>query len=131
MGQGLKTFILREPAHAQAMIAYVKQHAGDQARAGKPLSVTIAPYKSKRSIDQNARYWALLTEIGEQVEVGGKRFNRDVWHEWMKDRFAPKIDGPTGLLPASTAQMNVEQFNAYMTEVESFAVRDLGVEFSM
>jgi hypothetical protein len=126
----MKTFVLREKEHAQTLVAYLKQHAGPQARAGRPLVVTVAEHKQKRSSDQNARYWALLSEIAEQVQVGGKYFDRDVWHEWMKDRFAPKIDGPTGLLAGSTSQMNTEQFNQYMTQVESFAVQELGVEFA-
>ena len=126
----MKMFILREKAHADSLVAYLRQHAGPQARAGKPLCVTVAEHKAKRSSDQNARYWALLSEIAEQVEVGGKYFDRDVWHEWMKEKFAPKIDGPTGLLSVSTTQMNVEQFAQYTTQIESFAVQELGVEFA-
>src|SRR6185437_7311525 len=126
----MKTFVLREKEHAQRLVAYLKEHAGPQARAGRPLVVTVAEHKQKRSNDQNARYWSLLSEIAEQVEVGGKYFDRDVWHEWAKDRFAPKIEGPTGLLSTSTSQMNTEQFNQYMTQVEVFAVQELGVEFA-
>ncbi|MGN6082596.1 recombination protein NinB [Trinickia sp.] len=126
----MRTFVLREKEHAQSLVSYLKQHAGPQARAGRPLVVTVAEHKQKRSGEQNARYWALLSEIAEQVQVSGKYFDRDVWHEWMKDRFGPKIDGPTGLLPSSTSQMNTEQFNQYMTQVESFAVQELGVEFA-
>lgn len=125
-----KVFVLREKAHADSLVAYLKQHAGPQARAGKPLCVTVAEYKVKRSTEQNARYWSLLSEIAEQVEVGGKYFDRDVWHEWMRDKFGQKIDGPSGLLPVSTSQMNVEQFAQYMTQIESFAVQELGVEFA-
>ena len=126
----MRTFVLREKEHAQSLVSYLKQHAGPQARAGRPLVVTVAEHKQKRSGEQNARYWALLSQIAEQVQVSGKYFDRDVWHEWMKDRFGPKIDGPTGLLPSSTSQMNTEQFNQYMTQVESFAVQELGVEFA-
>ena len=126
----MRQFILREKVHAKSMWDYVRQHAADQARVGRPLVVTVAEHKQKRSNEQNARYWALLSEISEQVQVGGRYFDRDVWHEWMKDRFGPKIDGPTGLLSASTSQMNTEQFNQYMTQVESFAAQELGVEFA-
>lgn len=126
----MKTFVLREKRHAKSLIEYLRQHAGPHARAGKPLAVTIVEHKQKRSSDQNARYWSLLSEIAEQVEVGGKHFDRDVWHEWMKDRFGPKIEGPTGILSASTSQMNTEQFAKYMTQVEVFAVQELGVEFA-
>jgi hypothetical protein len=124
-----RTFILRAPEHAKAMVAYVKANAGPQAAAKRPLVVTVAEYKEKRSSEANARYWALLGEIAEQVQVNGKWYSKDVWHEHFKDLFAPKEDGPGRLLPISTTQMNAEQFNQYMTQVESHAARELGVEF--
>ena len=126
----MKTFILREKAHAQSMWDYVKQHAADQARAGKPLVVTVAEHKQRRSNDQNARYWALLTEIAESVQMDGKWFSRDVWHEHMKGLFAPNVEGPSGLLPISTTQMNTEQFSTYCNQIEVYAAQELGVEFA-
>jgi hypothetical protein len=126
----MKTFVLRAPEHAHALIAFLKANAGAQVAAGKPLVVTVAEHKQKRSTEQNARYWALLSEIAEQVQVNGKWFSRDVWHEWAKEQYAPKIEGPSGLLPVSTSQMNTEQFNQYMTQIESHAAQELGVEFT-
>ncbi|CAG4900509.1 recombination protein NinB [Paraburkholderia saeva] len=125
----MPTFILREPEHAKKMVQFVKENAGEQARIGRPLVVTVTEYKAKRSSEANARYWALLGEIAEQVQVNGKWFSRDVWHEWAKEQYAPKIEGPSGLLTVSTSQMNTEQFNRYMTQIESHAARELGVEF--
>lgn len=130
MGQEVKTFVLREKAHAQSLVAYLKQHAGPQAHAGKPLVVTVAEHKAKRSSEANARYWALLADIAEQVQIDGKYFSKDTWHEHMKDLFAPKEDGPGRLLPISTSQMNTEQFNHYMTQIEVYAAQELGVEFA-
>lgn len=123
-------FILRAPEHAHALIAYLKANAGRQAADGRPLAVEVSEYKEKRSSSANARYWALLTEIAENVSIDGKWFDRDVWHEWAKDKFAPKIEGPSGLLSVSTTQMNTEQFAQYMTQIESYAARELGVEFA-
>lgn len=126
----MKIFVLREPAHAHALIAYLKATAGPQAASGRPLEVTVAEHKQKRSNEQNARYWALLAEIAENVSIGGKWFSRDVWHEHVKGLYAPKTDGPAGLIPISTTQMSVEQFAQYMTQIESYATQELGVEFT-
>jgi hypothetical protein len=126
----MRTFILRDPEHAKAMVAFIKENAGEQARIGRPLVVTVTEHKAKRSSEANARYWALLGEIAEQVEVNGKWFSRDVWHEWAKEQYAPKVEGPSGLLTVSTTQMNVEQFTQYMTQIESYAAQELGVEFA-
>jgi hypothetical protein len=126
----MRTFILCDPEHAKAMVAFIKENAGEQARIGRPLVVTVTEHKAKRSSEANARYWALLGEIAEQVKVNGKWFSRDVWHEWAKEQYAPKVEGPSGLLTVSTTQMNVEQFAQYMTQIESYAAQELGVEFA-
>lgn len=125
-----RVFVLRAPEHAHALIAFLKANAGPQAASGKPLAVTVDEYRAKRSNEANARYWALLSEIAEQVQVNGKWYSRDVWHEWAKEQFAPKIEGPAGLLAVSTSQMNTEQFARYMTQLEVHAAQEFGVEFA-
>lgn len=125
----MRQFILRDPEIGHRMVSYVKSLAGPSAAAGRPLVVTVAEYKAKRSTEANARYWALLGEIAEQVQVNGKWFSKDVWHEHLKGLFAPKEDGPAGLIPVSTSQMNTEQFARYMTQIEAYATQELGVEF--
>jgi hypothetical protein len=125
-----QTYVLRNPDIAKRMVDFIKATAGPANAAGRPLVVTVAEYKAKRSSEANARYWALLGEIAEQVQVRGKYFSRDVWHEHFKAMFAPKDDGPGGLIPISTSQMNAEQFSHYMTQVEVYAAQQLGVEFA-
>lgn len=125
-----QTYILRDPETAKRMVNFIKATAGPANAAGRPLVVTVAEYKAKRSIEANARYWALLGEIAEQVQVKGKYFSKDVWHEHFKALFAPKDDGPAGLIPISTSQMNTEQFTRYMTQIEVYAAQELGVEFA-
>lgn len=126
----MRTFILRDPEHAKAMVAYVKANAGPQAAAKRPLVVTVTEFKAQRSNEANGRYWAILTEIAENVQITGKWFDRDVWHEWMKQKFAPQSEAPDGtLIPMSTARMNTEQFAKYMTQVEVCAAQEFGMEF--
>lgn len=126
----MRQFVLRAPEHGKAMVDYVKAHAGAQAAAGKPLVVSVDEYNAKRSNQANARYWALLEEIAEQAVIDGKQFSREVWHEWFKDRFAPKQEGPSGLVAMSTSAMAKPQFQEYVQRIEVHAVQTLGVEFS-
>jgi len=126
----MKTFVLRAPEHAHALIAFLKANAGAQASAGKPLAVTVDEYQAKRSNEQNRLLWALLTDIAEQVELDGKRFRKEAWHEHFKDMFAPKQEGPKGLVAMSTSQMSKQQFQEYVTRIEVHAVQTLGVEFA-
>jgi hypothetical protein len=125
-----QTYVLRNPEIAKRMVDFIKATAGTANAAGRPLMVTVTEYRARRSNEANARYWALLGEIAEQVQVNGKYFSNDTWHEHFKSLFAPKEDGPSGPIPISTSHMNTEQFSHYMTRVEVYAAQQLGVEFA-
>jgi hypothetical protein len=122
-----KTFVLRNDGNAAALYAFLKHNWRAMAEAGKPLAVTVSEHKERRSTAMNARYWALLTCISEQVWIGGKTFAPETWHEHFRDSFAPKEDSPGGLKAMSTARMDVEQFSKYMDEVIVHASSTLGV----
>jgi hypothetical protein len=126
----MPTYILRNKEIAQRMVDYIKAVAGPAAAAGKPIVVEVGEYQAKRSTQANARYWALLEEISEQAYVDGKRFSREAWHTFFRDQFAPKEDGPAGLTPMSTSQMDKETFQRYTTQIELYAVETLGIEFA-
>lgn len=127
-----RTFVLRTEGNTAALWAFLKQNAKAMAEAGKPLAVTVSEHKERRSRDQNKRYWALLTAIHEQAWIGGRQFDPEVWHEHMRESFAPKEESPGGgLIAMSTARMDVEQFSAYMLAVELHAMTEMNVEFSL
>lgn len=127
-----QVFVLREERHAHALWQFLKLNWRAMAETGKPLAVTVAPEKTKRSIQANAFYWGVtLKQIAEQVWVGGRQFDPEVWHEEFKNRFAPRIDLPMGgSSPLGTHDMTVEQFAIFNQEVETFAAQDLGVTFT-
>ena len=124
----MTTFILREACHAKAAWKFIKENAAEQARIGQPLMVTVEAHTAKRSTQANARYWAILDDIAEQAQIGGKRFSREAWHTHFRDLYAPKEDGPAGLVAMSTSQMSKTAFSDYVQRVEVFAVQTLGVE---
>lgn len=127
----MKTFVLRAPEHGHALVSYIKAIAGPAAAAGRPLMVEVCEYTAKRSGEQNRLLWALLTEIAEQVEVEGKRFSKEAWYAHYLDQYAPKQDGPSGLVPVGSSQMNKQQFAEFVTRIEVNAVQTLGVEFAV
>jgi hypothetical protein len=92
----MPTFTLRDPEDARKMIAFIKDNAGEQARIGQPLVVTVEAYQAKRSPDQNRLYWSVLTEIAEAVEsskgsVSAKRLGTNT----SDPSSAPKQESPT------------------------------------
>jgi len=125
-----KVFVLRAPEHGHALVSYIKSLAGPMAASGKPLMVTVDEYQAKRSSEQNRLLWALLTEIAEQVELEGKRFAKEAWYAHYLDLYAPKQEGPRGLVPVGSSQMTKEQFANFVTRIECHAVQELGVEFA-
>lgn len=126
----MPTYILRNKDIAQRMVDYIKAVAGPAAASGKPIVVEVGEYQAKRSTQANARYWALLEEISGQTYVDGKRFSREAWHTYFREQYAPKEDGPAGLTPMSTSQMDKETFQRYTTQIEVYAAETLGVEFA-
>lgn len=125
----MPTYILRNKDIAQRMVDYIKAVAGPAAKSGRPIVVEIGEYQAKRSTQANARYWALLEEISGQAYVDGKRFSREAWHTYFREQYAPKEDGPAGLTPMSTSQMDKETFSKYMEQISAYAALELGVEF--
>jgi len=104
----------------------------DELRNG-PVAVTYEPAKSSRSIEQNARYWALLTEISQQgpSAMGGEWHSPEVWHEYCAKRFLGMEAGPFGHgVRRRTSKLKVSEFADYMAQIEAWAADELGVQFS-
>jgi len=104
-------------------------------RAPDNARVTIAG--PKRSVDQNAKLHAMLTEVAMQAEWGGKRRSVEDW----KDIFTaalrseqkgldvvPGINGGFVLLGLHTSSLSVAEFGDLITLVEMFGARH-GVQF--
>lgn len=130
-----KVFTLRGDSNAHQLWSFLRANWRAMADAGKPLAVSITEAKSKRSTSQNARYWALVTEIAEQSWIGGRQFDKDAWHELLARRFGvckeiTLPDGEIALVRESTGDMDVQTFSAYVTKIEVFAAQELGLELS-
>ena len=96
--------------------------AGLMRDAGTGYELVLRPLKSKRSIDQNKRYWALLLELSDIAWVDGKQFSKDAWHEHFKREFIGIEELPGGgQIGISTAKLSVEEFGNYMTRIEQWS----------
>ena len=95
----------------------------DSAPDGHVIEVKPA----KRSLEQNRLYWAILSDISEQV-VPGKAYEPSVWHEYLRALFLPERmmefpDGSIKLLEASTSELNLAQFSEYVEKVIQWALQ--------
>jgi len=109
--------------------AFKAAHAliqGLMREAATGYELVLRPLKSKRSIDQNRRYWALLRELSAVAWIDGRQFSDQVWHEYFRKALigCDEIhmpDGTTELRGISTTTLSVEQFGDYMTRIEQWA----------
>jgi hypothetical protein len=83
----------------------------------------------RRSNPQNARYWALLHKISQEMMEG--EFGVESWHTYFKSVYigCDDVKLPNGkplVLPRSTAGLDVAEFNDYMEKVAAWgAERDI------
>lgn len=86
----------------------------------KKFKVEVKPWKSKRSLDQNARYWKLITGFGAHLG-----YSRDEMHDICRFKFlrnAIEIEGERLPLLQSTPKLTVAEFTEYMENVERWGV---------
>ena len=90
-----------------------------------PDGYVVEVKPAKRSLEQNRLYWAILTDISEQV-VPGKAYEPSVWHEYLRALFLPERmmelpDGSVKMLDASTSELRLDEFSEYVEKVVKWA----------
>lgn len=95
--------------------------------------VTIA--EPTRSLEQNARLWAMLHEVAAQVDWYGKKLTPEDWKHVFssslrKLEVVPNLDG-TGFvaLGLATSKMTVREMSDMIELVTSFGI-ERGVKFT-
>lgn len=89
--------------------------------------VKVSEQKSTRSLEQNARLWALYTSIGNWIGE-----DQDSIHEYMRNKFLKtvrEINGEQVITFESTTKLNTERMAEYQTKIEAWAATELGWSF--
>jgi hypothetical protein len=100
--------------------------------AGHRMVVEIKP--ETRSLEQNARLWAMLTEISQQVDWYGNRLTPEEWKDvfsaaMKRAKVVPGLDGGFVVCGQSTSKMTRAEMSEMQTLMEAFGA-DKGVRFS-
>ena len=82
--------------------------------------------RMKRSNQANRSYWLILHEMAGALKPGGVVYSAEQYHVYYRSRFLGCDDhllpnGKTVSIPRSTADLDVEEFSAYLTQVEADA----------
>lgn len=89
---------------------------------------------STRSLEQNARMWAMLHDIAAQVEWYGHKLTAENWKDIFtaalkKSQVVPGIDGGFVVLGLRTSQMSIKAMSDLMALAEAFGA-EKGVKFT-
>jgi hypothetical protein len=80
--------------------------------------------EDRRTLEQNAKLWAMLGEISEKVMHGDRHYSPDQWkvlfmHAWgQKWEFLPALDNPKNWVPYGTSSSKLTK--AEMIELIEF-----------
>jgi hypothetical protein len=99
-----------------------------------PAGTRITFNESKRSVPQNDRMWAMLTDVARQLEWHGTRLDANEWKLLFLDalgresKIAPGIEGGIVNLGMSSSGLSKDEMTDLMEYIASFGVRH-GVKF--
>jgi hypothetical protein len=111
-----------------------------------PMQVTIEKFKRKRTQLQNQSLWAgIISDFVEQGFVGGRLYNAEIWHFFLKKEFLPELPNPEETLPGyqkwtempdgslkltgSTTKLTTIGFMNYKEKCYAYGC-ELGIRFS-
>ena len=100
--------------------------------AGHRMVVEIKP--ETRSLEQNARLWAMLTEISRQVDWYGNKLTPEEWKDvfsaaMKRAKVVPGLDGGFVVCGQSTSKMTRAEMSEMQQLMEAFGA-ERGVRFS-
>jgi hypothetical protein len=97
-----------------------------------PVTVTLG--REKRSLDQNAKLWAMLADVSKQVVWHGQKLTNDTWKNiftaaLFKQDTVPGIDGGFVVLGKPTSKMRKRTFAELIELIYAFGA-ERGVKWS-
>jgi hypothetical protein len=128
-----KTVIIDNELALRTQLMNMSLAATGMLRAGKLVALTIA--ERTRSLEQNAKMWAMLTDIADQVVWHGLKLSPDDWKDMLtaslkKARSVPNIEGNGFvILGLHTSAMTVSEMSDLISLMEAFGA-EKGVRFS-
>lgn len=81
-----------------------------------------------RSLEQNARLWAMLTDVSRQVDWYGRKLSQEEWKivftaSMKKQDVVPGLDGGFVAMGQSTSKMTKSELGDLMTLIEAFGAQ--------
>jgi len=124
----LPTYTIRNAAILGNAIQFAQATWEAMSQSKHPLVIEFKPESTKRNLQQNKYYWAVLRQIEEQAWIEGRQYSSEVWHEAAKRKFIGVVDLPGGGgMAMSSADLSTSEFAEFVTKVEVWAQMEFGV----
>ncbi|NTU49484.1 MAG: recombination protein NinB [Desulfobulbaceae bacterium] len=90
--------------------------------------IIIREIKSTRSLEQNAKMWATLTDISEHVNWHGYKLTKEEWKDVFtaaikRQKVVPGLDGGFVVIGSSTSKMSVKELADVIECATAFGVQ--------
>jgi len=105
----------------------------DRERVGRwgmkaPVGMRVVFKQARRSVDQNALMWSLLSEISRKVKWHGEKLTADEYKDLFsaalkKSRAVVGIDGGVVFLGQHTSSMTKQEFSDLIELIYAFAAQ--------
>ncbi len=116
--------------HLQPQMRKVYETARKGLEAGP---VVVALRRPNRSLDQNAKMWAMLTVLSREAEHAGERLSAEDWKNLITGSIAaqrpvPGLSGGVVFLGKSTSRMSKGEFSELIEYIYTVGI-DHGIEW--
>lgn len=125
-----RTLYNAQQAHQAITSAFqdIKPHL----MAGHQFALSVKP--KTRSTAQNARMWAMLSEVSAQVVWHGRKLTPDEWKHVFsaslkRQDVVPGLDGGFVVLGQATSKMTIAEMGELMELISAFGAQQ-GVRFT-
>lgn len=124
--------ILHNAQQGHAAYTALWQQIKAHLMAGQPMVVEVK--EKTRSTEQNARMWAMLTEVSRQVDWYSQKLTPEEWKDVFsaslkKQKAVPGLDGGFVILGQRTSKMSIREMGELMELIEAFGAQK-GVRFT-
>lgn len=129
---------LRSPAQAKVVMERLWAKLKPALEAGKEFTVEIKPLT--RTLDQNAKFHAMIGDIAKQMAEAGSSWTVEDWKRLLIDQFAadtdrrigsvvPSLDGQRVVqLGLQSKRFSVEEASEFIEWLEAWAAQK-GIEW--
>lgn len=115
-----RVIILANPAIQSNVIMIIRNLPVDGS-----VEIAIRPRRNVRSLDSNAKMWAMLNEISEQVNWHGNKLTSENWKDVFtaslkRQTVVPGLDGGFVVCGTSTRKMTVGEMKELIELMNAF-----------